>query len=158
MAVASHSGVGQFHFVAKPSRNKYAFISKVLFCLRIRTPYKELLHPYVKSLLSWASPSLGFSPFLAWQNLSFCLLSCTSKEFVRRQTLSVLQSIAAQEDWLISEEVADPFEVLYLVLLLNATAISCLGLIFSPQFPGYITAPRRISERYRYNIPEFVKK
>jgi hypothetical protein len=74
---------------------------------------------------------------------SFRLLSCTSKEFVRRQTLSVLQSIAAQEDWLISEEVADPFEVLYLVLLLNASAISYLGLIFSPQFPGYIAASLR---------------
>jgi hypothetical protein len=145
MAVASHSGVGQFHFVAKPSRNKYAFIFKVLFCLRIRTLYKELLHTFVKSLLSWASSSLGFSPFLAWQNLSFRLLSCTSKEFGRRQTLSVLQSIAAQEDGLISEEITDPFEVLDLVLLLNASAISHLGLIFSPQFPEYIAAPRRIS-------------
>jgi hypothetical protein len=145
MAVASHSGVGQFHFVAKPSRNKYAFIFKVLFCLRIRTLYKELLHTFVKSLLSWASSSLGFSPFLAWQNLSFRLLSCTSKEFVLRQTLSVLQSIAAQEDWLISEEISDPFVVLHLVLLLNASAISHLVLIFSPQFPEYIAAPRRIS-------------
>jgi len=145
MAVASHSGIGQFHFVAKPNRNKHAFICKALFRLRIRTLYKELLHPYVKSLLSWASSSLGFSPFLAWQNLSFRLLSCTSKESARRQTLSVLQSIAAQEDWLISEEVADPFEVLNLVLPLNASTLSYLGLIFSPQISGYITAPCRFS-------------
>jgi hypothetical protein len=77
--------------------------------------------------------------------LSFRLLSCTSKESVRRQTLSVLQSIAAQEDWLISEEVADPFEVLNLILPLNAFTLSYLGLIFSPQIPGYIAAPCRLS-------------
>lgn len=101
--------------------------------------------PFAKPLLSWASLSLGFSPFLPWQNLTFRLLSCTSGAFTRRQSPLVLQSITEQEDWLISEEIADPSEVLYLDLLLNASAISCLGLIFSPQTPGYITAPCRLS-------------
>jgi hypothetical protein len=101
--------------------------------------------PFVKSLLSWALSSLGFSPSLPWQNLTFRLLSCTSKEFARRQKPSVLQSIAGQEDWLISKEIAGPSEVLYLVLLLSASALSYLGLTFSPQIPGYIAAPCRLS-------------
>jgi hypothetical protein len=104
-----------------------------------------LLHPIVKPLLSWASSSLGSSPFLPWQNLTFRLLSCTSEVFTRRHLPPVLQSIAEQEDWLISEEIADPSEVLHLVLPLNASTLSYLGLIFSPQIPGYITAPCRLS-------------
>jgi hypothetical protein len=58
---------------------------------------------------------------------------------------SVLQSITEQEDWLISEEIADPYEVLHLVLRLNAAARSYLGLIFSPQIPGSIAAPCGLS-------------
>jgi len=58
---------------------------------------------------------------------------------------SVLQSITEQEDWLISEEIADPYEVLHLVLPLHAADLSYLGLIFSPQIPEYITAPCRLS-------------
>jgi len=57
----------------------------------------------------------------------------------------VLQSITEQEDWLISEEIADPFEVSYLFLQLNSLTLTYLGLIFSPLISRHITALCRLS-------------
>jgi hypothetical protein len=49
MIVASHDHSGLFHFAAKPDRDKYAFIFKVLFRSRIRTLLQEVVTPHCKA-------------------------------------------------------------------------------------------------------------